>query len=150
MALGHGFPGVLAYLAALEFTPGGAVAVDDALAGDGDVCFAVGMDGREAAPYVKAFEVGVDYGIKILVRGENDDGIVFQMQLCVAPEADGTGEPDAVRDDEPAAAHGFEFVKGLGESFSVQSDAVSYCTEVSESNRVEGNFGGVYAGHFEG
>ena len=108
------------------------------------------MDGREAAPYVKAFEVGVDYRIKILVRGENDDGIVFQMQLCVAPEADGAGEPDAVRDDEPAAAHGFEFVEGLGECFSVQSDAVSYCTEVSESNRVEGNFGGVYAGHFEG
>ena len=72
------------------------------------------------------------------------------MQLCVAPEADGAGEPDAVRDDEPAAAHFFQFVEGLGESFSAQSDAVSYCTEVSESNRVEGNFWGVYAGHFEG
>ena len=61
------------------------------------------------------------------------------MQFCVAPEADGAGEPDAVRDYEAAAAHFRKFVESLLKCLRAKGFSISHGTEVRKDYLIGGD-----------
>ena len=61
------------------------------------------------------------------------------MQFRVAPQADGAGEPDAVRDHEATAAHFRKFFESLLEGLRAKGFAVSNSTEVRKDYLIGGD-----------
>ena len=136
-----GVPDVVSHLAAFEFTPGGAIAVYDTLTCYGNVCGALGMNGREAAFHVQPLERSFNDGIEVLMRREEDDGVVAQVEFRVAAEADGTGEPDAVRHHETSAAMCFQGGEGLLESLRAEGYAIPHRAKVRKDYFIGGDGG---------
>ena len=137
----NGLPLVGGDLALFHFAPGVAAAVESPAAGDGDVVRALGVDRREAAPYVQSLEVGVDDGIQVLVRVEDDEGVPLQVHLDATLQADRTGPPDARRHHQAAASLSGKVRDGGGECLRIQGDAVPYAAEVGQADRPGGNDG---------
>ena len=149
-ALENGFPGIVPHLAALDLPPGVAVSVNDALAGNGNVRGAFRVERRQAAAHIQAFKIGVDDGIQALVRGENDNGILVQVQLDMALQADRSGEPDTGRHLQAAAAQAGELVDGLGKGLRIQRNAVPHCAKIRQAHAAVRDGRELDTGHFEG
>lgn len=142
-------PLVAANLGLLHLAPGVTAAVDGSLSGDGDVGFTIGMDGRKATANVKALEIGIYYRVKVFIAGKNDDGVIGKMKLRVGLKADGAGEPDAVGNDELAAAPGFERFKSFCKSIRTEESAVSDSAEISERHLARRDGRKTHFIHFE-
>ena len=66
-------------LGLLQRAPVLAVAVDDAVAGDGDVGGAIGRERRLAAAGVESLERGLDQGIEVFVGSKLYDGALLPL-----------------------------------------------------------------------
>ena len=143
-------PHVVPHLAAFDLAPGVSVAVDDALAGDGDVMGALGMDRGEAAADVEALEVGVDDRVEVLVRREHEHGALFEAQLDVALEADRSAQPESLRDNDRAAPLPCEVVDGLCNGVAAERHAVGDSAEIDDGDAPGRDVGALEDGHVEG
>lgn len=127
--LAEGVPFHVAYLAALDGPPPGAVAVDDALSGDGDVMPPGSRDARLHALAVPEF---------VLVGRQEDDGAALQMQVDAILEHDGTGQVEAFGHDEMSASLLVQGGDRLLERLGVGGDAVGRPPEIRQA---DGRFG---------
>ena len=94
------------------------------------------MNGRKTPAHIQTFEISVNDGVKILVGGKHYHRIVGQMQFGIAFQADGAGEPDSVRNDEPSAAHLLQRFKSFFKSLGIEGGAVANCPEIGEEHFV--------------
>ena len=148
--LQDGLPLVIRHLAMLDLAPEFSAAVDDAAAGDGDVMRTGRIDGRHTAAHVQPLEIRVDDGIQVLVRVEDDDGVLVHRQFDVALQLDGTGTPDAGGNDEASPALLLQRADGRRKGVRVQRHAVADAAEVGQLDGLVRNCGKFHAGHVEG
>ena len=127
-------PQVRRDLALLDLAPGIAVAVDDALAGNGDVMLPCRMDRREAATDIQTLEIRVDDRIQVLVGIEDDHRSPLQVQVDVALQSDRSGLPDPGRNDEMTAALFRQPVDGPGKRRRIVGDTVTDGSEIRQGN----------------
>lgn len=120
----------------LHRAPGIAVAVDHATARNGHVLCAPGRQRRLAAQRIETFESGLHERVKRFVAAENDDGILFEMQLDIVFQHDGTGIPDAFGNDHATAAFRRQGGNGIGESRRIERIAVARTAEIGDADRV--------------
>ena len=144
------FPLVVGNLAMLYLAPEFPTAIDHAATGNGDVGCTLGMDGAQAPADVKPLEVGVDDGVKVLIRIEHYDGIPVDVQFDMALEADGAGTPDSCRHNQLATALLRELGDCIGECLGVQSFAIRHAAEVAKVHTARRNAGSLNLRHLEG
>ena len=132
-ACGDAAPGAFVDLLAFERTPIFAVAVDDALARDGDVAGSARRDGRlAAARVVVALERGLDQRVEALVVREEDDGSPFHLQADVGAQDDRSRVPDSCRYAQRAAALGGQVVDRRRESFGREAGTARIASEAGQ------------------
>ena len=100
----------------------------------------LGMDGRKAATHVQTLEIGVDDGVQVLVGAEHYYCILVQIELYVALQADGTGEPDAGGNQQAAAALLGQMADGSGKCICIESNAIPHSAKVGERHGKGGDY----------
>ena len=134
-------PVVVGDLLVLDGTPVLSVAVNDAVTRDADVGGTNGRERRLTTAGVEALEGGLDDGVERLVGSKLDDGAMFEMQVDVGLQDDGSRVPHATRHNEMAAAGLVKLVDGLGEGVGAEGDAVACGTKVGKHNLEVGDDG---------
>ncbi len=141
-ALQERFPLVVSHFASLYRAPFLAVAVESAVAGDCDVMFAAGREGRCGAVSRETFPVRSYCGIVGEVFAEKHQRAAFEMKFDVVFKCNRAGVPDSFRNHEAAAALGGEVGHCLGEGFGVESDTIVDTAEVSDLDLIGRNHRG--------
>ena len=149
-ALENRVPLVVGDLAALDLAPEFSAAVEDAAAGDGDVMRAGGVEGRHAAAHVQPLEVRVDDGVQVLVRVEDDDGVLVHEKFDVTLQLDRAGAPNPGGNDEASPALLRELGDRRRESVRVERHAVADAAEVRQHDGAVGDGRKLHPGHIEG
>ena len=144
------FPLVVGDFATLYLAPELPAAVDHSSTGNGDVGRALGMNGAQAPADVKPLEVGVNNGVKVLIRIEYYDGVLVDVQFDVALKADGAGAPYSGRHNQLATALLRELSDCIGEGLGVQSFAIRHAAEVAKVHAARRNAGSLNLRHLEG
>ena len=134
----------VAHLRALHGAPVVAVAVDDALAGNGYVLTLRGSDAGEAL--VRRLGVHEER----LVCRHQYDGVLLQVQLDVVLQLDGSCQPDALRHRQPAAPRLLQFLDAVLKGLSVQRDAVADAAHLADFHLVGRNDGAAHLFHLCG
>ena len=145
----EGFPLRGRHLAFLHGTPAVARAVEHSVAGDGDVLSIAGRDGRLATAGVKPFERGLDDGVGIEVVGEEHQRVLLRIEVDVAQQLDGAGEPQSFGDDHLASALLVDGFDGLVDGLGIQSLAVGLGAEGGDVDAIVGEGGLHHLWHVE-
>ena len=82
----------------------GAVAIDGAAAGDGDVLLAVGIDAGLIVHEVHALPARLHNGEELRIEGKEQMGALFKIEVDIALQGDGTCGPGAGRHYHASAA----------------------------------------------
>ena len=123
----------IADLAAFDRAPPGAVAVDDARAGNAHV---VALGGGNARAYLSLLKEIP------LVRRQQDDGTPLQMQVDAVFQHDGAGQENAFGNNQVAAALLRKGGDGLAESLGIGTDAIADTSVIQQGYGPVGDLDG--------
>ena len=130
----------IGHLAALHRSPALSVAVEHACAGDGYVLCVYGRQRRHAAAHPHPFKVRVYERVVGPVGREEHQGTLLKVQLGVAFQFYGPGEPHPSGHRQPSAAALCQGGNGLPESLGVHCGSVGHSSEVGEPYFIVGYF----------
>ena len=131
-------PFYVAHLTALHRAPPFTITVDGSFSSDGNILSLAGIDGWGSTVFfLTVFFIYLDE--VVLILREDDDGILFQMQVDIVLQGYQAGEIDTCRYIEVTAAHLVQFTDSLAECLGIHRLTIAVAAKVQNANLVVGD-----------